>query len=60
MIEAPDSPRRIGDQVYQRDSPRGTEGSNDEKLVSPGLQCAMDVTDAVAWFDKSVAYTSKF
>ena len=48
MIEAPDSARRIGDQVYQRDSPRGTERSNDKEFVSPRLECTMDVADTVA------------
>lgn len=48
MIEAPDSARRIGHQIYQRDSPRGTEGSDYEELVSPGLQGTVNIADTVA------------
>lgn len=48
MVEAPDGPRGVGHQVHQRDSPRGTEGSNDKELVSPGLQGAVDIANPVA------------
>lgn len=54
MAEPPDCARGVGQEEQKHHGPSRAKGADDNKLVAPGREGAIDVADAVACLELAV------